>query len=160
MYGCSKDCLIIIPFRLSQTAVSLSALNVSPLTQTIAPLWGSDPASVSPLAEGRVSPTNTPVFPPSSFVLPSFAVVLYILFLWSGTPGCSQLMFCMPFCVWRCVPDVSVERDVLLVHLLLCHLVLFRIFFFLVRWFICCKFIQLAEWNLNPPICTGHWKML
>ena len=31
-----------------RSAVSLSALNVSPLTQTIAPLWGSDPCFNSP----------------------------------------------------------------------------------------------------------------
>ena len=49
---------------------------------------------------------------------------LYILFHWSGTPVHSQLVFCMHFCVWRCIPDVSVERDVLSIHLLLCHLVL------------------------------------
>ena len=30
-----------------------------------------------------------------------FWVVLYILFHWSGTPVCSQLLFCMHFCVWR-----------------------------------------------------------
>ena len=52
-----------------------------------------------------------------------FCVVLYILFRWSGTPVHSQLVFCMHFCVWRCVPDVSVERDVLHVHLLLHHVV-------------------------------------
>ena len=49
--------------------------------------------------------------------------------LWSGTPICSQLVFHMHFCVWRCIPDVSMERDVLHVHLLLCHLGL-QIFFF------------------------------
>ena len=31
------------------------------------------PASILPLAEGRSSPTNTLVFPPSFFLLPSFA---------------------------------------------------------------------------------------
>jgi len=31
-----------------KSAVSLSVLNVSPLTQTIAPLWGSDPCLSSP----------------------------------------------------------------------------------------------------------------
>ena len=43
--------------------------------------WCGDwtPASVSPPAEGRSSPSNTPVFPPSSFILPSFAWV-YIFF--------------------------------------------------------------------------------
>ena len=56
-----------------RSAVSLSALNVSPLTQTVAPLLGSDPASVPPPSEGRSSPTNTPVSPRSSFILRSFA---------------------------------------------------------------------------------------
>ena len=32
----------------------------------------------------------------------------------------------MHFCVWSCIPDVSVERDVLHVHPLLHHLVLFN----------------------------------
>ena len=50
-------------------------------------------------------------------------VGLYILFHWSGTPVCSQLVFCVHFCVWRFIPDVSVERDVFHIHLLLYHLV-------------------------------------
>ena len=56
-----------------RSAVLLTALNVSPLTQTIAPCEDQTPVSVPPPTEGRYSPTNTPVFPPSSFVLPSFA---------------------------------------------------------------------------------------
>ena len=47
-----------------------------------------------------------------------------ILFQWSGAPVCHQVMFCEHFCVWRCIPDVSVERDVLHVHLCLRHPVL------------------------------------
>ena len=43
-----------------RSAVSLSALNVSLLTQTFAPMWGSDPCFSSPTAEGR----SSPVFPP------------------------------------------------------------------------------------------------
>ena len=62
-----------------RSAVSLSALNGSPLTQTIAPTWGSDSCFSSPTAEGRSSPTNTPVFPPSSSILLGFAWV-YIFF--------------------------------------------------------------------------------
>ena len=50
-------------------------------------------------------------------------MVLYILFLWSGTPVHSQLVFCMHFCVWRCVLDVSVEWNVLQFQLLFCHFV-------------------------------------
>ena len=55
-------------------------------------------------------------------------MVLYTFVLWSGTPVHSELVFCMHFCVWRCIPDVSMGRryipDVLHVHLLLWHLVL------------------------------------
>ena len=59
-------------------------------------------------------------------VLLSYQVLygLYILFHWSDAPFCSQLVFCMHFCVWRCIPDVSMETDVLHGYLLLCHLVL------------------------------------
>ena len=63
-----------------RSAVSLSALNVSPLTQTIAPLWGSTLASFPPPAEGRSSPTDTPVLPPFFLHPTKFCVVLYILF--------------------------------------------------------------------------------
>ena len=55
-----------------RSAASLSALSVSPLTQPIALMWGSDPCFSSQPAEGRSGPTNTPVFPPSSFILLSF----------------------------------------------------------------------------------------
>ena len=69
-----------------RSAVSLSTLNISPLTQTIALTWGSDPCFSSLTPEGsRV--LLTPVFPPTSFILQSFAW-LY-LFHWSGTPVCS-----------------------------------------------------------------------
>ena len=37
-----------------RSAVSLSALNVSPLTQTIAPMWGLDPCFSSPTRRGQV----------------------------------------------------------------------------------------------------------
>ena len=43
---------------------------------------------------------------------------LYILFHLSGPPVCSQLVFSMHFCVWTCNSDVSLESDVLHVHLL------------------------------------------
>ena len=42
-----------------------------------------------------------------------FCVDLYILLRWSGPPLHSQLVFCMHSCLWRCVPDASVQRDVL-----------------------------------------------
>ena len=106
-----------------RSAVSLSALNVFPLTQTIAPKRGSNPSFSSPTHKGGPSPTNTPVFPPSSFTLPSFS--WFYIFFSSGQDLLSTVMvFCMHFCVWRCIPLTSVERDVLYIHLLLLHLVL------------------------------------
>ena len=86
------------------------------------------PASVPQPAKGRSSPTNTPVFPPSSFVL-QFCVVLNILFHWSSTLVHSQLVLCMHFWVWRCIPDVSVKRDVPHILLVLHYLVLPSSFF-------------------------------
>ena len=109
-------------FHLSchRSTVSLSALNVSPLSQTIAPLWGTVP----PPTKGRSNLTNTLVFPPTSFILRSFVlfyVFFFLFFRLSGTPICSQLVFCMHFCFWSWFPDVSMERDVLHIHLLFCH---------------------------------------
>ena len=119
----AKDCLIFIPFRLPQIiclTFSLKCFSSGSDKWPDVGLWTL--ASVPPPAEGRSSPTDTPVFP----LVPStkFCVVLYIFFLWSGIPVCSQLVFCMRFCVWRCIPDVSVERGILHFHLLLRHLVL------------------------------------
>ena len=81
----------LLPFRLPQISCSRSALNVSPLTQTVAWLWGSDPASVSLPAEGRSSPANTPGFPflPTSYrvlhgSLFSFPWVRSSYRLWTG----------------------------------------------------------------------------
>ena len=70
MYGCGKDCLILVPFRRPQ--ISCFIISLTQLPQC----GDRTPASVPcPPAEGRYSPANTPVFPPSSFVLPSFAWV-------------------------------------------------------------------------------------
>ena len=89
-----------------RSAVSLSALNGSPLTQTIAPLWGWTPASVPPPAEGRSSPTNTPVFPPRSFILPSFA--WFYIFFSTGQVLLSALS--------RCSACTSVSEGVFLMY--------------------------------------------
>ena len=50
------------------------------------------PASVPPPAEGRSSPTNIPVFPPSSFILPSFA--WFYIFFSAGQVLPSTLSWC------------------------------------------------------------------
>ena len=91
-----------------RSAVLLSALNVSPLTQTIAPTWGLDPCFSSPTRQGQVHP-NTPVFPPSSFVLLSFTwfyifssagqVLLSALSLCSSCTSVSEGVFLMY--LWR-----------------------------------------------------------
>ena len=96
-------------------------------------MWGSDPYFSSPSSKGRSSPTNTPMFPlvPSSYrvlhgSIYSFPLGRYLV--------CSQLVFCMHFCVWRCIPDVSVERDVLHLHLSLRHLVLWGSALMILSW--------------------------
>ena len=104
-----------------RSAVSLSDLNVSPLAQTIAPMWGLDPCFSSPTGQ-RSSPTNTPVYPPSCFILRSFAWFYIFLPLVRYSCPLSAGILHMHFCVWRCIPDVSMERDVLYIHLP-CHLV-------------------------------------
>lgn len=52
-----------------------------------------------------------------------FYVDLYTPFQWSGTPASSQMVFCEIFCIRRYIPDASMEKEVLHIHLLLCHLV-------------------------------------
>ena len=90
-----------------RSAVSLSTLNISPLTQTIALTWGSDPCFSSPHTPGRSSPTNTPVFPPHSFILPSFAW-FYIFF------SASQVL--LSTLSW-CSACTSVSEGVFLMYL-------------------------------------------
>ena len=51
VYGRSKDCLILILFRLPQ--ISCYTLSLSPLTQTIALMWGLDPCFSSPTRRGQ-----------------------------------------------------------------------------------------------------------
>ena len=50
------------------------------------------PASVPPPTKGRSSPTNTPIFPPSSFILPSFA--WFYIFFSAGQVLLSALSWC------------------------------------------------------------------
>ena len=67
---------------------------------------------------GLLTPLFLPLVPSSYRVLHgSIYNFLQVRF------SCLLSVFCTHFCVWRCVPDVSVERDVPQVHLLLCHLV-------------------------------------
>ena len=43
----------------------------------------------------------------------------YNPFQWSGTPASILAVFCENCCIYRCILDTSMERDVLHVHLLL-----------------------------------------
>ena len=52
-------------------------------------------------------------------------MVLYILFQWSGPPVHAQLVFCMHVLCLKCIPDVSVERDIL--HVYYCSAILFSL---------------------------------
>ena len=54
MYGCGKDVWFSSHLGCHRSAVSLSALNVSPLTQKITPMWGLDPCFSSPTHWGQV----------------------------------------------------------------------------------------------------------
>ena len=74
-----QQVLILIPFRLPQMSCFTPSLKCFCSDSDVCPMWGWTPASVPPPAKGRSSPANTPVFPPSSFLLPSFAWV-YIFF--------------------------------------------------------------------------------
>ena len=91
------------------------------------------PASGPPPARGKSTPTNTPIFLPSSFVLPTFAWV-YIFF------SIDQVL--LHFCVWRLIPDVSMERDVFHVHLLFTILILLHLT------------------HLVSAGCRRHWTMI
>ena len=119
--------LIIIPFRLPQINC-FRLINSQPKlfllwSRQLIPFGDQTPTLVLPPTEGRSRRINIPIpRTPSSFTLSSF-VVLYIIFLWSSTPVSSQLVFCTHFCAWRCILDVSVERNILHFQLLFCHFV-------------------------------------
>ena len=117
MFGCGKDCLILIPFRLPQVSwFTLSLKNFSDSDSC-------PDVGIGHLLQFPHPPRAGPVlltlcFFPLFLHRTQFCVVLYIPFHWSGPPDGSQLVFCMHYCVWRRTPDVSVERDALHVHLL------------------------------------------
>ena len=106
MYGCLKNCLISFHLGCHRPAVSLAALNVSPLTQTTAQCGDQTPASVPRPTKGRPSPTNTPDSPPSFLVLPSFA--WFYIFFSTGQVLLSMLSWCS-----ACT---SVSEGVFLMH--------------------------------------------
>ena len=126
MAGPRIVCVVLTPFSLSWICCfTLQQPQVLPHCPKQLPRCGDlTPASVLPPPRCRSSPAHSLSFFPSLLCPTEFCVVLYILFHWSGTLACSQLVFHKIFCVLRCVPDVSIEREVLHIHLLLHHLIL------------------------------------
>ena len=93
-------CVILIPFRLSQ--ISLFTLSIKCFSSVpnncpnvgIRPLLHfSNPPRAGQVLLALLSP------PPCFLHLMEFCMVLYIIFQWSGTPACSQLMLFKHFCV-------------------------------------------------------------
>ena len=76
-------------------------------------MWDRTPASVPQPAEGRSSPKNTPVFPPSSFMLWSFAFSIFsfplIRYSCPLSAGILRALLCLKVYSWcihgeRCAP--------------------------------------------------------
>ena len=98
-YGCGKDHLILIPFRLPQISYFTLSLKCFSSDSDSCPT-----VRIRPLFQFPHLPRAGPVLLTLLFfpLVPSstkFCVSLYILFRWSGTPACSQQVFCMHFCV-------------------------------------------------------------
>ena len=120
-----------------RSAVSLLALNVSSLTQIIAPLWGQTPASVPPPAEGNISPTNTPVLPlvPLSYrvlhgSIYSFPLVKYSCLFSAGVLHallCLKVFLMYP---WRTMFSMAAYSSTILFYPYFDFLQFYRLFIF------------------------------
>ena len=97
-----------------RSAASLLDLNVSPLTQIIAPMWGSDPCFSSPTHQGQVQSLLTLLFSPlvPSFYcffhcsVCSFPQVRYSCLLSAGVPHAFVCVKVYSWCICgeRCTP--------------------------------------------------------
>ena len=92
MYGYSKDCLILIPFRLPQISCFTLSLKCFSSDSDNCPNVGIESLPQFPYLTSRSSPTKTPAFPPSSFLLPSF--VWFYIFFSAGQVLLSALSWC------------------------------------------------------------------
>ena len=124
MYGSGRDCLILIPFRLPQISCFTLSLRCFSCDSDSCPNVGIRPLLQFPypMRAGPVLLTLLffPLVPSSYRVLHgsiySFLLVRYSSLLSAGIP---YALLCL-----KVYPDVSVERDVLHIHLLLHPLVL------------------------------------
>ena len=126
MYGCGKDCLILIPFRLPQISCFILSLKCfssdsdNCLDVGIGPLLQfPHQLRAGPILLTLLFPLSPSPVPSSYWVLHesiySFPLVRYSCLL---SAGVLRALLCLKVCSW-CI----LERDVLHVHLLLCHLV-------------------------------------
>ena len=114
MYGCGKDCLILIPFRLPQITCFTLSLKCFSSDSDNCPNMEIRPLLQFPHLAGTVVQSYySTVFPPISFILLSF-VWLYIFL--SGGQGLLPAFARAPHDLLHlifCVPDTSMERHVL-----------------------------------------------
>ena len=98
IYGCGKDCLILIPLRLPQINCFTLGFKCFSSDSDNFPNVG-----IGPLLQSAHLPRAGPIilscFSPLFLYCTEFCMVLYILFCWSGSPVYSQLVSCMHFCV-------------------------------------------------------------
>ena len=99
MYGCGKNCLILILFRLSQISCFTLSLKCFSSDSDSCPSMGIGPLLQFPRPPREVQSYQHSCFSPCFRRPTEFCVGLYILFCWSGPPVCSQLVFCIHFCV-------------------------------------------------------------
>ena len=110
MYGWDKDCLILIPFRLPQNNRFTLNLKCFSSDSDNCPDVG-----IGPLLQFPYLPMAGPFLLTLLFfpLVPSpYQVLLGSIYSFPlvSTPVHSQLVFCMKFCVWSCIPDASVEK--------------------------------------------------
>ena len=113
MYGCSKDCLVLIPFRLPQISCFPLSLKCFSSDSDYCPNVG-----IGPLLQFLHLPRAGSVlltlsfFPPSSFILPSFGWV-YIFFS-AGQVLLSALSWCVLTYPWREIYSMSTYSSAIL----------------------------------------------
>ena len=100
LYGCGKDCLILIPFRLPQISCFTLSLHCFSSDSDNCPSVGAGPLP----AEGRSSPTNTSVSP-ASFLCPtvlrgSIHSFLLVRYCCSFSAGVLPELLCVEAYCW------------------------------------------------------------
>ena len=105
-YGCGKDCLILIPFRLPQISCCILSLKCFSSDSDNCPDVGIGPLLQFPHPPRAGPVLLTLVFPPISFLLPSFAWI-YIFF------STGQVLLSAPS--W-CSAGTSVSEGVFLMY--------------------------------------------